>query len=492
MRRQKKSNDIPEAGNRFKSAINRVSIKIFIALALLTNIIFAFQSCGGDDIIEQPGGTEAGLYMGIIGFNDNLTEKKIGLLTNNTKNQFQSFINSLTTKPATGLYYAVDNAINRLEKATLPDDLVSVSIVTFTDGLDNQSIELNTNYASRDAYRDAVRNRIQNTKIKNLPISAYSIGIKGSDVVDINAFKAGLIALASYESYAKEVANMNEVNNTFRDIANSLHNESQSLNVKLKIPGGFDDGAKIRFTFDKITDAATSIAYIEGIFSRSGTTRTLKNIVYQGMKSSSGTTVVGDISGGYVTFTFEEVTNGAGGKMNVRDAQQWEYIASQSRWQRNSEFSQAGSTETVEKKRNAVIMLVLDCTASLGNDFKGMKDAANNFIDVILSGKTAGIGGTDKTKAQVRFQKASAYQNCTIMSVDINGGEELARHSFGVSAGTSGYYEIEPGNHIPWYYNGTEWYMCLSPNTYEFRAGRRYTVVCSSTGTFSVTDHGTF
>ncbi len=336
------------------------------------------------------GGTATGLYMGIVGFNEELNEKGISLLTDykNTynTNKFTSFIYNLKMKPATSLYYAVDNAIKRLENAVLPEDLVNVSIVTFTDGLDNASIDLNTEYNSRDAYRDAVKKRIADTKIKNLPINAYSIGIRGGDVNDVEAFRAGLISMASNAENAKEVANMNEVNKTFREIADSLYNESKSQTIKLKITGGYDDGTKIRFTLDNVTDAAQSEFYIEGTYKRNGTARTLQDIVYHGVRSSSGTTIAGNVSGVYVTFSFENFMVETTTAMYLEDTQQWEYVSSTDQWQRNSEFGQVGDIETVVDKKSAVIVLVLDCTTSLGSsDFVEMKEAATNFIEILTN-----------------------------------------------------------------------------------------------------------
>lgn len=335
------------------------------------------------------GGSQTGLYMGIIGFNDAVYTRPIDLLTNygnvNNRNQFQSFVNGLTMRAGTGLYYAVDNAITLLQNAILPDDLVNVSLVTFTDGLDNISIELNPNFNSRDAYRNFVRNRINTTRIRNLPINAYSIGVPGNDVFDLQAFSAGLAAIASNPNNVHEVTNMTEVNNAFRQIANSLTNVNQSQTLRLRIPGGFDDGTRIRFTFDNVSDAAMSNFYIEGTFRRSGTSRTLQNVVYRGLTSNSGTTITGALSGGFVTFTFENTATTAGGNVSTNNVQQWEFVASQSRWQRNSEFGGTGDVETAVDRKSAVIMLVLDCTTSLGNtDFQNMKNAANNFINILV------------------------------------------------------------------------------------------------------------
>jgi len=387
-----------EARNHFKNGEtpkilkSRKKFNMFkYALLFIAGLMVCSISCKKDkdtpDTPDEPGGgTETGLYMGIIGFNENITPKTIGLLNNSNKGEFQSFVNGLTTKSATGLYYAVDNAITMLQKSTKPDDLVSVSLVTFTDGLDNFSIELNKDYNSRDAYRDAVNNRIKSSGLKNF--SAYSIGVKGGDVVDTEAFEAGLKALASNKDNVYQVKNMDEVNYTFGMIASSLYNESKTQSIKLRITGGYDDGTKIRFTFDNVTDAAASNFYIEGTYKRNGDARSLQNVDYKGLKSSSGTTITGELSSGYVTFTFKDVMANSGSTIDTKDVQQWEYVASQSRWQRNSEFGQSGDTETIVDKKSAVVMLVLDCTTSLdaggANGSKEMKAAANNFIEVLL------------------------------------------------------------------------------------------------------------
>ena len=335
----------------------------------------------------------SGLYLGIIGFNDNLTEKSISQLDTVTKSQFQSFINALPIGYNTALYYAVDNAINMLQAATLPYTLINVSIVTFTDGLDNASTMLNTNYDTQDDYLNAVHTRITGTKIKNLNISAYSIGIKAGDVSDVDAFMANLNAFASNSNNVYQVTSMTDVNSTFGNIATSLYNETQLQSVKIRMPGGYDDGTKIRFTFDNITDAtavANSNCYIEGIYRKGNNSYSLQNIVYQGLKSSSGTTVTGEVSGVNVYFTFENISTASGGNVNINNVEEWRYIASQTPpWQGDSEFGQSGDIEIIVNKKSAVVMLVLDCTSSLNakdaNGFSQMKNAANNFINVLAS-----------------------------------------------------------------------------------------------------------
>jgi len=360
-----------------------------MAMALIFAMMIAGCDSGSSSPADNPNPppnpntSEAGTYLGIIGFNDSLTEKDISLLDNDTKYQFQSFINGLQMKDATALYFAVDNAITRLQTAKLRSDVINVSIVTFTDGLDNASIKLNPQYTSRDDYRDAIHNRINTVKINNLPINAYSVGMRGSDVSDGEAFRNGIAALASSPDNFYELNNMTQMNEKFKEIAESLSNETKSQSIRLKIPGGYDDGIKMRFTFDNITDASRSNFYIDGIYRLSSSK--LESIEYVGLNSGSGTTVTGEVNGVFIYFKFVNVSTTSGGSVPIDYTKQWTYNPTNSNWQINSEVGKEGNTETSVDKKSSVIMLILDCTNSLqASNFSNMKSVANNFINVLL------------------------------------------------------------------------------------------------------------
>ena len=244
---------------------------------------------------------ETGLYMGIIGFNQELKTKEISILAPNTKSAFTGFVTGMSPQNGTLLYYAVDNAIDRLAAAVLPNDLVNVSVVTFTDGLDQGSVMMSPQYSSDSEYLAAVNERIENVKIQGLPITAYSIGLKGNDVTDEAQFMANLESLASSPENAAEVNSMEEVNAKFQEIADSLYNSSTSQTISLMIPGQ-SNGTVIRFTFDDVTDASASEMFIEGTFSLQD--RSLKNIRYEGLTCDSGESVTGTQDGIFVTFSF--------------------------------------------------------------------------------------------------------------------------------------------------------------------------------------------
>ena len=66
---------------------------------------------------------------------------------------------------------------------------------------------------------------------------------------------------------------------------------------------------------------------------------------------------------------------------------QWNWVQSTESWQNNSEFTPSGNTVVKEEFKSALVMLVLDCSSSLNNDFQSVKNAAIQFIQT-LNGNT--------------------------------------------------------------------------------------------------------
>ncbi|MBO7067626.1 MAG: hypothetical protein J6W52_02955 [Bacteroidaceae bacterium] len=167
-------------------------------------------------------GLEKGLYMGIIGFSGDLIDKgDMTLLAPNTKSSFISFVNNLTTEKNTLLYYAVDKALDKLTTTFFPNNLSNVYLVTFTDGLDQGSLPaINYDpYTSKAQYRTYLDDRIKSTSVQGMPLTAYTIGIRGGDVTNVEEFHNNLVSLASPEENAMEVTSMSEVNNRFGSFA---------------------------------------------------------------------------------------------------------------------------------------------------------------------------------------------------------------------------------------------------------------------------------
>lgn len=393
-------------------------VKAIVAMILMGAVIFAAgckkdpdngeNNNGGDNGGGSGGGTiptTEGVYLGIIGFNENLFQKEIGLLNSSTQGSFNAFVNNLRANMGTGLYYADYTALNKMQSYGEPPKLKDVAIVTFTDGLDNVSTSNSQmdpeGYGSISAYRTALHNKILNEKIHGKSVSAYTIGLRGMDVADENEFRMNLNMLASSPSNVFEVTNMYEALQHFRTIAEELYSSITTVNLKLKVPGGFDDGQVIRFTFDIPSNAGNSVKFIECTYRRNGDLRRLENISYHGL--AQGATSLSSISqaGAYFWFEFENLTNVTGTAISQFDIslmQLWKKI--DTGWQKDSEFEPGSSSEVSEDKSSALIMLVLDCTTSLGDDFETMKTGAEQFIEVLCSsGGSGGNGGSGNVVA---------------------------------------------------------------------------------------------
>ncbi len=334
------------------------------------------------EITSGGGGDSSGIYFGIMGFNQQLYSYPIGELTNMSKSGFDSFIDALNMKNGTLLYYSVDQAINTLQSVPLPTDLSTVAIVTFTDGLDQGSMMMNVPYSDDTEYLDALNQRIMNETVSRQPITAYSIGIRGQDVTDVTKFRNNLTKLASSADNATEVTSMAEVNAKFKEIAGQLSQSNYIQTISLKMPG-VSNGTLVRFTFDNVNSAEKSTLYIEGTFNL--TARSLENVKYVGLKSTSGTNIKGAVDGIFVSFTFEGIHTDNNKLIDNKFTDEWTYITSNNTWQINSEFDKTENSDIVTERTSAVIMLVLDCSSSLADDFVKVQTNAKDFINTLYT-----------------------------------------------------------------------------------------------------------
>ena len=371
-----------------------------------------------------PSNDTEGIYLGIIGFNDQQSIKTIGLLNNSTVYDYTNFIDNLSKGNGTGLYFADYTALKMMRECQAPPKLKNVALVTFTDGLDNISLasdEYNPqNYSSTSAYRDALHNMIVNEQIHGQNVAAYTIGLKGSDVSDNNLFMETLRKLASSDNNVFQVSNMNEAIQRFTEIAANLNSVSTSVNLGVDVPGGYDDGQLLRFTFDNANTATGSSRYIEATYRRSNG-RTLDNITYHGL--AQGPTSISSTSsqGAYYHFVFEDLKYANGTTLSQSDINKlmlWKKTST-GNWDRESEFDPASSSSITEDRNSALIMLVLDCTTSLGDDFIRMQQAGKTFVNTLAQSNGGGDNPGGPTEGILSY--THGHENIT-GSVGIGGG----------------------------------------------------------------------
>lgn len=323
---------------------------------------------------------DSGVYLGILAFNQSTSNYPISLLTTENRDSFTSFIDGLTTKNGTLLYYVVDSSISAIKEEEYPSDIQNVTIVTFTDGLDQGSLMMGDDYLSDEEYLEALSNKISSEHVSGLPISAYSVGIIGSDVTDPTKFRNNLNKLASTPENVFELSSISELQNRFAEIADCISvSTDYSYNIAFSIPG-LSDGTRIRFTFDDgLASASDSRTYIEGTYNHRY--HSLNDIEYVGLSSSNGDIVFGSVEDDiFVKYTFCNLRSNQNKELRINSINEW-YLSSDY-WQKNSEFDKNSDAEISAdvQTKSAAIYLVLDCSSSLGADFSTMKSAANQFV----------------------------------------------------------------------------------------------------------------
>ncbi len=340
---------------------------------------------------------KAGIYLGIIGFNDKLYSQPIKLLDTESKAEFISFIDTkLQPLNLTTLYYADDTALKMLDTyKPLPDKLTNVALVTFTDGLDNQSTadEFRPEFSPTE-YLNYLHDKIvEEEGIHGLTLDAYTIGLNSGDIPDVlmEEFRDMLKLLAS-EGNAFEGSDMEEVKARFNEIAESLYKVSTSINMGVYIPGGYDDGQVIRYTFDNAETAESSNLYIQATYHKTSGVKTLENITYEGFQAGEETiTSTKKGPNGELYFQFNDLKYSDGStvpkEVFQNSSRLWKQTSSGSGWYGDIEIDMAELPPQVEEEQSsALIMLVLDCTTSLGENFEPMKEAAKEFVETLVNG----------------------------------------------------------------------------------------------------------
>jgi formylglycine-generating enzyme required for sulfatase activity len=331
---------------------------------------------------------DTGMYMGVIGFNQSLTTKEISLLDSTTVNDYYAFVNGLATQPGRLLYNSVDNALDALNTAQHPENLLNVAVVTFTQGNDQGSLMMTDKYDTEAEYADALHNRILNERVYGRPIKAYSVGLMNDNVKDANQFRNNLYALASDSAKALEVNSMAEANIGFQTIADELVRRNMSETLTLVFPG-VGTGTRIRFTFDDVTETTVgeSQVYIEGTFSLK--TRSLTNIVYHGMTCNAGDSVAASsVDGMYVSLVFDGIQLDSEERIEKEKIQEWYWVEDQNEWETSTEFTTERLPEVESTYSSALVMLVMDCSSVMDENFDELKLAANSFIDRMLNYNT--------------------------------------------------------------------------------------------------------
>lgn len=236
-------------------------------------------------------------------------------------------------------------------------------------------------------------------KVHGNSINAYSIGLRGNDVNDnmIEQFRSDLRMLASNDDNVFEVASMGEALERFSEIAESLHSVTTTASLSVLVPPGYNDGKIIRFTFDNISvnQVDNSTRYIECTYKRPGTGIRLDNITYHGFQTGASSLYSNEMDENEsYKFVFENLVKSNGDIISSSDTTFLRlYRKDVTGWVHETEFKPGTSSHIDEEQSSALIMLVLDCTTSLGSEFSSLKNAAKRFVETLVSSNNGGSNG---------------------------------------------------------------------------------------------------
>lgn len=378
-------------------------------------------------------GEDSGVYVGVLSFADKVYPLGNGqlLLLDADREAISEALSgyALAERSGTSLYYAVHQALTELENQTADfnANITSVNLLVFTDGLDNNSTslglpDLNSEESFKAKpignYKRFVEDKIKTVQFgdpekttKPVSLTSYAVGVQGNDVDDANEFKESLSGLASSKDNVYPLANIDELNKQFKEIANTLIDSNQLLNFTLQTPS-YPHNTEIRLTFDvsgeKPTpgDMQNSKQYIQGKIYAGDEDYTLEDVTLVGFPTLGQTTRWGGITG-----TFDETeVNYAFDDLQVADIK-WENIKQWYRepggnWRRNSEYNTDNKVTLSEKSKLMVIYLVLDCSTSLSEtDVEKVKESAEGFIELLYEKIESSISNSGAKGAPLRSKR---------------------------------------------------------------------------------------
>jgi TolB-like protein len=338
--------------------------------------------------------SDTGIWVGIVSFGptaEDLTGGRPVFLDRTGLETLQGILDSKYQKSrrqGTALYYGVHRALAALSDnaGQFPDNLDSVNVLTFTDGLDNGSTNLmlppleGQDFGGGDVrkYQGYLEVQIKNRPVRGRSITAFSAGVRGSDVNDGKRFSGALQSLASSPEHFYELANFSQLNEKFGKIADELVITKTNTTFRLVTPG-YAPGTKIRMTFDGAVSAEGSKRYLEGTVrvDRQQRAYVLQEIRYEGVSSSAGPQVKAMMDGMEVIYVFEDFLGYEGGT----GVKQWSQEGGTGNWQVNSEYRLGESVKTSTEYKSAVVYLALDCSTSLSDrDIQAIREAAKGFV----------------------------------------------------------------------------------------------------------------
>ena len=338
------------------------------AVSLIDSIKFVWSdgTSSGDDITGGEVNPTKQLYVGAVAFNQNVRQMAI----TSDMEAVKAFINEQTNdKDFTAFAYSVSKGNNLFDAPELPD-FDHVFMLNFSDGTDNYSNMkwgeegriVNNNFAY-DTARYDLSNRVG--------LNSYAIGFGAKEADFREKMKKIVMGFGNY--YA--AASSGDLQPTFNEIAKSML--ASAKNVLLKTNPGYYVGFYKYFRLSFVAEDGS------------------KDYIYaqmDGTPTTGYTLTISKIDNGYAYFEApaKGVLDDETGKVHiplnnlkfVKGGKDLQYkFTIEVSFDGESYYEDVEEASTAEEisKRIAVV-LVLDCSTSMGDAFAPMKAAAIEFI----------------------------------------------------------------------------------------------------------------
>ena len=337
------------------------------AVSLIDSIKFVWSdgSGSGDDITGGEVDPSKQLYVGVVAFNRDVRQMAI----TSDMETVKAFINEQTNdKDFTAFAYSVSQGNKQFDAASLPE-FDNIFMLNFSDGTDNYS-NMKWGEEGRNVPPSFVYDTARYDLLQRTGLNSYAIGF-GNDVGFGEKMKKVVTGSGGYYN----AKSSNDLQSTFNEIAKSML--ASAKNVLLKTNPGYYSGYYKYFRFKFTAEGG----YTDVIYAQ-----------MDGTPATGYTLTISKIENGYAYFDApaKGVVDDETGKVHiplnnlkfVKDGKELQYkytIEVSFDGELYYEDVEEASTAEEISKRIAVV-LVLDCSTSMGDAFSPMKAAAIEFI----------------------------------------------------------------------------------------------------------------
>ena len=337
------------------------------AILMCIVVCFSWMSCESNSP-DNPSNASKELYIGVVAFNQGVRE----LALTKDLGKAKSFINDQKNdKDFTSFAYAVSKGNMQFDAAELPT-FDNIFMLNFSDGTDNYS-NMKWGEEDRIVAPNLVYDEARKDLLKRVGLNSYAIGF-GNDVGFGSEMKKVVTGSGRYYN-AKSSSDLRP---TFSEIAKAMLATAKNVVIKTN-PGYYTGYYKyFRLSF-KAEDGSKDVIYAQ----------------MEGTPDEGYTLSISKIENGYAYFDApaKGVVNEETGKVHI-PLNNLKFVKSNKELQFNfsievsfdgemyyTDVEEASTAEQVSK--HIAVVLVLDCSTSMGNAFAPMKEAAVDFIEAM-------------------------------------------------------------------------------------------------------------